>query len=338
MVMNCFSLKWLNRCASGICILMLLSVPVLMGTGLYWMSYIILAAGGIAFLMLFFAYERKVTDFLDKVNENMDQMLSARGSEKLPQVQDSESTFARFVSKLSRLYDALRLAQTRAEDEKSAMQGVIADLSHQIRTPVANIKMDLELLTSRKMSQEKQREFLERTLHQADKMDFLIQSVIKMSRLESGAIQLAPQYADLAQTLANALLSISAQAGKKKMEIAVECPQPFMVRHDPKWTEEAIFNLLDNAVKYTPENGSIQIRAEMREAGAYLSVSDNGRGIPEEWQGAVFSKFFRAPDVHNMPGAGVGLYLTRQILEAQGGYVMVKSVCGRGSTFSIQFL
>lgn len=79
-------------------------------------------------------------------------------------------------------------------------------------------------------------------------------------------------------------------------------------------------------------------RAEMREAGAYLSVADNGRGIPEEWQGAVFSKFFRAPDVHNMPGAGVGLYLTRQILEAQGCYVTVKSVCGRGSIFSIQFL
>lgn len=336
--MNCFSLKRLNRCAFGICILMLMSIPILMGSGLYWMAYIILAAGGIAFLLLFFAYERKVSDFLDKVNENMDQMLSARGGPSLPRVQDSESVFALFVSRLSRLYEALRIAQIRAEDEKSAMQGMIADLSHQIKTPVANIKMDLELLYSRRMPQEKQREFLERTLHQADKMDFLIQSVIKMSRLESGAIQLEPQYADLSQTLANALLSISAQAGKKEMDIEVECPQPFMVRHDPKWTEEAIFNLLDNAVKYTPENGSIQVRAEMREAGAYLSVSDNGRGIPEAWQGAVFSKFFRAPDVHNMPGAGVGLYLTRQILESQGCYVTVKSVCGGGSTFSIQFL
>ncbi len=336
--MKCFSLKRLNRCAVGTCIVMLLSIPLLTGSGLYWAPYVILAAGAVAFLALFFAYERKVSDFLDQVNENMDQMLSTRSGLRLPQVQDSESAFARFVSKLSRLYEALRIAQTRTEDEKCAMQGMIADLSHQIKTPVTNIKMDLELLSSRKMPQEKQQEFLDRTLHQADKMDFLIQSIIKMSRLESGAIQLAPQYADLARTLANALCSIGAQAGKKKMDISVECPQPFMVRHDPRWTEEAIFNLLDNAVKYTPENGTIQVRAEMREAGAYLSVSDNGKGIPEEWQGAVFSKFFRTPDVHNMPGAGVGLYLTRQILEAQGSYVTVKSICGSGSTFSIQFL
>lgn len=336
--MKQFSFKRLDRCVFGTCILLLVFIPILTAIRLYWLLYLAVAAGGISFWLLFRAYERKVAAFLDEVNEDMDQMLSIRGDVQLPPVEDAESVFARFVSKMARLYDALRTAQSQAEEEKLAMQGMIADLSHQIKTPVANIKMDLELLSSRKMTQEKQKEFLERTLHQADKMDFLIQSVIKMSRLESGAIQIVPQSADLAQTLANALLSVSAEAGKKHMNISVECPQPFMVRHDPKWTEEAVFNLLDNAVKYTPENGNIQIRAEMRESGAHLSVSDDGRGIPEEWQGAVFSKFFRVPDVHPLPGAGVGLYLTRQILEAQGGYVTVKSVCGRGSTFSIQFL
>ena len=325
-----FSFRRQNRCAICICILMLLSIPILLCFQIDWAAYVVLAAGGIAFFVLFHAYQRKVMDFFDEVNEGMDQMLSGRSDVPLPEVEDQENLFARFVSKLSRLYEALRIAEAGADEEKRVMQGMVADLSHQIKTPVANIKMDLELLSARKMPPDQQQEFLGRTLHQADKMDFLIQSVIKMSRLESGAIRILPQQADFAVTLANALLSVSTAADRKGIEIAVDCPQPFPVRHDPKWTEEAVL--------YSPEGGTIEVRVEMREAGAYLSVTDHGMGIPEEWQGAVFSKFFRVPAVHNLPGAGVGLYLTRQILEAQGGYVTVRSTVGEGSTFAVRFL
>lgn len=336
--MKFFSFKKLNRCAFGTCILMMLSAVFLMKFELYLISYIFLVMGGIVFLLLFFAYQRKVSDFFDEVNECMEQMISVREEVQLPEVRDSETVFARFVSKMERLYDALRIAEANAEDEKRVMQGIIADLSHQIKTPVANIKMDLELLSFRKMSPEKQQEFFERTLHQADKMDFLIQSIIKMSRLESGAIKLAPYDTNLAQTLANALSSVSSAAEQKEIDISVDCPQSLIVRHDPKWTEEAIFNLLDNAVKYSATNEKIKVRAEIREIGVYLIITDRGKGIPEELQGAIFSKFFRAPDVSNMPGAGVGLYLTRQIMEAQGCYVTVNSVPDKGSTFTIQFL
>lgn len=336
--MNTLSFKCLNRCAFSACILMLLSVPILIFYNIYWVSYILLAAGAIIFLLLFLAYQRKVSDFFDAVNGGMEQMLATRNEVQLPDVQDNESVFSRFVAKLARLYDALRISEANTEDEKRVMQGMIADLSHQIKTPVANIKMDLELLSARQMPPEKQQEFIERTLHQADKMDFLIQSIIKMSRLEIGAIQIVPQNADLAQTLASALLSVSAAAEQKEIDISVECPQLCIIRHDPKWTEEAIFNLLDNAVKYTPDRGQIRVCVEMREAGAYLTVTDTGMGIPEELQGAIFTKFFRTPSVHNMPGAGVGLYLTRQIMEAQRCYVTVNSMPGNGSTFAIQFL
>ncbi len=333
-----YSFRRENHCALCICVLMLLSIPVLLFFRLDWGAYVVLGIGGVMFYLLFQAYQRKVTDFFDQVNEGMDQMLSMGSDVFLPEVEDHENVFSRFVSKLSRLYGAMRVAEENADEEKRVMQGMIADLSHQIKTPVANIKMDLELLSKRQMSPQRHQEFLERTLHEADKMDFLIQSIIKMSRLESGAIQILPEQADLARTLANALLSVSAGASQKEIGITVDCPQPLIVRHDPKWTEEALFNLLDNAVKYSPQAETIEIHVEMREAGVYLLITDHGMGIPEEWQGAVFSKFFRAPSVHNLPGAGVGLYLTRQILEAQGCYVTVKSAVGEGSTFSVQFL
>lgn len=335
--MNPFSFQRLNWCAFAVCAVILLSIPVLIICDLSWLAYLLAAAGTILYLLLFLAYQRKVSDFFDAVNDGMEQMLLAKQEVELPEVQDHESVFARFTAKLARLYDALRTAEANAEEEKRIMQGMTADLSHQIKTPVANIKMDLEMLSSRQMPPQKQQEFLERAAHQADKMDFLIQSIIKMSRLEIGAIQIVPSKADLAQTLVNALLSVSAAAEQKAIDISVDCPQPCVIRHDPKWTEEAIFNLLDNAVKYTPAGGNIKVQVEMREAGACLTVSDTGMGIPEELQGAVFSKFFRAPNVHNMPGAGVGLYLTRKIMELQDGYVAVTSA-GQGSTFAVWFL
>lgn len=336
--MKRFSFKGLNICAIGVFVLLICGAAILGALHIGWGCYVLLVLGAVAFLVLFFFYQRKVSDYFDMVDAGMDQMLSGKDGIELPEADDTESIFSRFNAKLLRLYEALRVAEENADAEKQTMQGMIADLSHQIKTPVANIKMDLELLGSRDMPREMQREFLERTAHQANKMDFLIQSIIKMSRLESGAIQIVPKMQDLTLTLANALMSVSSLAEQKNIEIAVECPQPFMIKHDRKWTEEAIFNLLENAVKYTSKYGEIRVFGEMRESGAFLSISDTGMGIPEELQGAVFSKFFRAPDVHNMPGAGVGLYLTRKIMEAQGCYVTVSSAVGKGSSFRIQFL
>lgn len=159
--MTRFTFQRLNRWALGICILMLLSALVLAlgDPAFYWISYVILAVGGIGFWVLFHAYQRKVSDFFDEVNKGMEQMLATRGEARLPEVEDPENVFARFVSKLSRLYDALRIAEAGAEEEKRVMQGMIADLSHQIKTPVANIKMDLELLSARRMPRKSSRNF-----------------------------------------------------------------------------------------------------------------------------------------------------------------------------------
>ena len=135
-----FSLRRLNWCAVTVSATMLLLIPLLVTCDISWPAYILLAVGAILYLILFFAYQRKVSDFFDAVNDGMEQMLLAKREVELPEVQDSESVFSRFVAKLSRLYDALRIAEANAEDEKRVMQGMVADLSHQIKTPVANIR------------------------------------------------------------------------------------------------------------------------------------------------------------------------------------------------------
>lgn len=108
-----------------------------------------------------------------------------------------------------------------------------------------------------------------------------------------------------------------------------------MVSHDGKWTAEALFNLLDNAVKYTPSGGRITVTAEKGEMYAEIRVTDTGKGIPENHQAAIFRRFYREEAVHEQPGVGIGLYLAREIIMRQGGYIKVVSQPGKGSSFSI---
>lgn len=139
--MNILSFKRLNRCAVAVSAIMLLSILISIIFDLSWLAYMMVVAGAALYLLLFLVYQRKVSEFFDAVNDGMEQMILTKHEVELPEVQDSESVFSRFVAKLSRLYDALRVAEANAEDEKRIMQGMVADLSHQIKTPVANIKM-----------------------------------------------------------------------------------------------------------------------------------------------------------------------------------------------------
>ena len=104
---------------------------------------------------------------------------------------------------------------------------------------------------------------------------------------------------------------------------------------DPKWTAEALFNILENAVKYTPAGGIIQVAVVRWEACTKIDITDTGRGIPESHQAAIFKRFYREPEVHSIEGIGIGLYLTREIISKQNGRIKVTSAVGTGTTFTI---
>ena len=124
-------------------------------------------------------------------------------------------------------------------------------------------------------------------------------------------------------------------AEQKEIQVSVDCPEDLCVSHDSKWTEEALFNLLDNAVKYTPAGSSIEVFVAQWEMYVEVKVTDTGKGISESNQAAIFKRFYREEEVHNQPGVGIGLYLAREIVTQQGGYITVESEVGKGSAFSI---
>ena len=165
-----------------------------------------------------------------------------------------------------------------------------------------------------------------------------MQAMIKTSRLETGVISLDQKQQPVYDTLATALGWILFNAEKKQIDVQVECPEHLDARHDRKWTSEALFNILDNAVKYTPAGGQIRVSVEGWEMYVKINIADTGIGISEQHHGTIFKRFYREDAVHDVEGIGIGLYLAREIVTLQEGYIRVASEIGQGSTFSVFLL
>lgn len=233
--------------------------------------------------------------------------------------------------RLLRLSQAQMRRTEALQREQRSLQGLVADISHQTKTPLANIQLYLERLEQGA----EDASLVEKLGAQVEKLDFLLANMVKISRLETGAVRIQKQQALLADTLADALSVIVPKADAKQIRLSVDYDETMTLNHDRRWTAEALANLLDNAVKYTSAGGSVGVRVVLQPVFVQIAVHDSGKGIARERQGTIFTRFYREPEVHDTEGAGLGLYLARMIVERQGGFIDVVSAPGAGSTFTI---
>ena len=245
-----------------------------------------------------------------------------------------DTLWSKTSEKLQRVNHIWNRKEEETLREKRMMKELISDISHQTRTPIANLKLYMEFLQEEELS-EHGKEFLTKMERQTEKLDFLLQSMVKMSRLETGIIRIQSQGTDRRETLGQAVGAIVPKAEKKGIQLFAECEGEILISHDKKWTEEAIFNILDNGVKYTDEGGAIRIRVNVQEMFTKISIRDTGKGIAPERQAEIFARFYREPEVHDQEGIGIGLYLARKIIELQNGYIEVRSEAGQGADFQI---
>lgn len=240
--------------------------------------------------------------------------------------------------KLKRLMEIEKHKKELAEGEKKKLDSLLGDIAHQIKTPIANIKMYNNILIERQVERDKQLEFLTLNNQQIEKIEFLFQSMLKMSRLENGVLQLHPIYQPIHPLLGNVLIQIEPKIQQKNLTLTVRCEESLHAVFDLKWTEEAIFNILDNAVKYSNEQGNIDIEVEELDLYTILHIRDYGIGISENEHGQIFQRFYRSPEVSAWPGVGIGLALTREIISKEQGFITVKSEPEKGAQFSTYLL
>ena len=314
--------------AAVVAVVLLTKNPAVVWLVLLFVALVIVCvASFVAFL------RRKLVLFSDNLCRTIDDMLN--GSAAPPQSYEEENLFYKINHRLTRLYEVLRENQESMAKERASLQELVSDISHQVKTPIANLQMVNATLLEQPVPEEKRQEFLMASSGQLEKLDFLMQAMIKTSRLETGVISLDKKMQPLYDTLAAALGGILLNAERKNIHVSVACPADIVLAHDRKWTSEALFNILDNAVKYTPVGGDIQVSVQSWEFYVKIDITDSGKGIAENRQGMIFKRFYREEEVHDIEGIGIGLYLAREIVTMQGGYIKVVSTVGCGSTFSV---
>lgn len=270
---------------------------------------------------------------LKRIMRQLDDMLDMAIRDEFQETAFDESIRSSVEARLADYLSASAVSARNLRTEKENIKALISDISHQTKTPLANILLYTQLLSEQDLP-EASRACAAALEGQAEKLQTLIESLVKLSRLESGMLTFHTQAGPLAPMLEEAAARLRPKAGEKDISL-LYTPTGADAVYDGKWTGEAVCNLLDNAVKYTPPGGQITLRAVSYKLFSRVDVTDTGPGIPEEEHAKIFGRFYRGQDHSAQEGVGVGLYLVRQIAAGQGGYVKVFSRPGHGAKFSL---
>ena len=283
-------------------------------------------------LLLDFLHNRYNDDLLEQITLLIEALVEQQERQIFSEAEDTLT--ARLQHQLLKLRNILTAQNQMLAKEKEQIKTLISDISHQIKTPIAAANTFAELLSDGELSAEERTEYITTLQMSLGKLTFLTNSLIKMSRLESGIISLKPEKNSLNEIVLQAVKTVYAKAKEKGILITFECAQAFEAVLDFNWTAEAISNVIDNAVKYTPQGGFVRLQITEYPSFLRLDISDSGVGIPEEEQAKIFGRFYRGKQSVGTDGVGIGLYLTREIINKQNGYMKVSSD-ENGSTFSL---
>lgn len=287
------------------------------------------------YIFLFYAYrfiKNRLSDFFNDLYAKMDQMLR---NDSLNNEETFDDTFMSQINhQLHRLYAVLSANQKELTKERNKLQTFISDISHQVKTPITNLKLLNATLSNEKLTDELRQKYLNVQDTQLNKLDFLIQSLIKTSRLENGILDFHPEIASINHTIISSLESILVPAEKKHIEVNFDNSNDYILYHDVKWTAEALFNILENAVKYTPKYGRITVTIAHTNNYLKITIKDTGIGISPNDIHKIFHRFWRG-DTGVTEGNGIGLYLCRKIITLQNGYILVNSTENVGTEFLV---
>lgn len=289
---------------------------------------------GILIAVFFWKKERKTIRQLQK-------MLDHAIAGKALDVQLDESKTATIENDMWRYICDKEVFEQNVRREKMQIQSKISDISHQAVIPISNIILYSQLAEEEIRTSDREKscvlEEMAAIQEQAEKLDFLIETLVKLSRTETGMIHVNKKYQLLQPILDTIRIQFQEKAEKKGVQLLIENTGESAV-FDLKWTIEAVANVVDNGIKYTKSGGTVKIHVESYSSLVRMDVTDDGIGISEMEQASIFHRFYRSEMVSEEPGVGIGLYLAREVMKTQDGYIKVSSKIGEGSQFSLFFL
>ncbi|RHJ88010.1 sensor histidine kinase [Emergencia timonensis] len=236
---------------------------------------------------------------------------------------DKDTLPSKIRHQMIRLSDKMRGNEEQLIKDRDEIKGLISEIAHQLRNPLANMEGYLQLLEEGAGSRERESAYIDAIAVSERRIRFLTESFIKMARLESKVIQIKKESADLKKTLLRSILQVQGAAVEKKIDIRLQMDENLRIPHDANWLSEAVFNLLDNSIKYSSSSSYVDMKAEVNEMFAEISVTDSGMGIEQGEENLIFQRFYRGKKVTSQEGFGLGLYLAREIVLQHQGFMKV---------------
>lgn len=269
-----------------------------------------------------------------KTMKRLEQMLAEAINGTFQETIYDETELSRLESRWKQYLSISGDSIEQARKERENLKKLVSHISHQTRTPLSNILLYAELMEDQ-TENENGKKLARQILSQTQKLEFLIESLVKMSRLETDMLEVLPRQQPIRPLVEQAIEEIMPKAEKKQIQLACTLPADIDAVYDLKWTAEALGNILDNAVKYSPEKSGIHVAVKKYEFYTCIAVKDQGMGIRESEKAQIFKRFYRSPQVQQEDGIGIGLFLAREILQKENGYIQVHSHERTGSCFCL---
>ena len=252
--------------------------------------------------------------------------------------ENCEGDFSILFSRFNQMIDKLKVSMEKLKQDKLFLKNIISDISHQLKTPLASLIVYNDLLLEQEnISPNLKDEYLNNSRNQLDRMHWLIISLLKMARLEAGAISFKKQHFLLEEAVGNSIESLKPMINNKNHNIRLDVKEEISIVSDKEWLTEALSNIIKNCIEHTKENGKIEISVEMTPLFKRIVISDNGEGIDKKDIPRIFERFYKGSNQVKADSIGIGLALSKLIIEGLDGSITVKSIVDEGTTFCITF-
>lgn len=287
-------------------------------------------------LLIFICYQkqrnRKIQELVDYIRK------IEHGIYRIEIEENDEGELSRLQNELYKITVMLRESSELAGQQKKALADSVSDISHQLKTPLTSCLVLLDNLSeSENMTEETRRRFLSEITGQLTSVSWLVQVLLKLSRLDAGVVELKEEEVSVSALIREAVEKVGLLAEWKQIDIQVMGEEEPFIKGDRHWLEEALVNLIKNAIEHSPEDSEIRIQVEDNQVYTCIHVRDFGSGISYEDQKHIFERFYRSADAGE-DSVGIGLALAQEIMKRQNGYLTVESEPGQGTVFYMKFL
>lgn len=298
------------------------------GSILAWIGILSLAAAGVAFISAYYAVNRIIRPFMD-MNHAVQCYSKGDFSQRISVTGRDEA------SQLGRSFNEMA---EQLKDLETTRRSFVANVSHELRSPLTSMKGFLEAILDGTIPPEEQEHYLSVVLSETLRMNAMVNDLLDLARIESGIITLNRENFDINELIRRTLITFEARISEKNIELQIRFSHDqCFVNGDVKQISQVLRNLIDNAIKYSPDSSILRISSYTMKKEAYISIKDNGIGIPAEDVPRVFDRFYKVEKAHTpapQVGSGLGLAIVKRIIEAHGQSITVKSARGKGATFT----